>query len=71
VIYRDHGRSEAGTLTSWRDGTVFAQYSRGDTVTGAKASDLVFGLCRADNHPHAPSAGDMAKLKAAMEEVRQ
>lgn len=41
VIYRDHGRAEAGTITSWRDGIVFARYSRGDTSAGAKASDLL------------------------------
>jgi hypothetical protein len=44
VIYRDHGRAEAGTVTSWRDGVVFARYSRGDTAAGAKAADLVFGV---------------------------
>lgn len=44
VIYRDHGRAEAGTLTSWRDGIVFARYSQGDTAAGADASNLVFGL---------------------------
>lgn len=57
VIYRDHGRAEAGTLTSWRDGTVFARYSRGDTAAGANASDLVFGIRRADNHPNTPPGG--------------
>lgn len=41
VIYRDHGRAEAGTITSWRDGIVFARYSRGDTAAGANASDLL------------------------------
>ena len=56
VIYRDHGRAEAGTLTSWRDGIVFARYSRGDTSSGANASDLVFGVTRVDKHPDAPSA---------------
>ena len=55
VIYRDHGRAEAGTLTSWRDGIVFARYSRGDTAAGANASDLVFGISRADSHPDAPT----------------
>ena len=44
VIYRDYGRAEAGTLTSWRDGIVFARYSRGDTSAGARPTDLVFGL---------------------------
>lgn len=44
VIYRDHGRAEAGTLTSWRGHTVFARYSKGDTAAGAKSDDLVFGI---------------------------
>lgn len=52
VIYRDglhqdnpnKGTAEAGVITSWRDGIVFARYSRGDTAAGAKASDLVFGI---------------------------
>ena len=44
VIYRDHGRAEAGTLTSWRDGIVFARYSQGNTAAGANAADLVFGV---------------------------
>lgn len=51
VIYRDHGRAEAGTITSWRDGIVFARYSRGDTAAGAKASDLWLGI--ATPKPHA------------------
>ena len=41
VIYRDYGRAEAGTITSWRDGIVFARYSRGDTAAGARSSDLL------------------------------
>jgi len=44
VIYRDYGRTEAGTVTSWRDGIVFARYSRGDTAAGANAADLVLGI---------------------------
>ena len=40
VVYRDHGRAEAGTITSWRDGTVFARYSRGDTAAGARPENL-------------------------------
>lgn len=46
IIYRDHGRAEAGTLTSWRDGIVFARYSRGDTAAGADAatSDLLLAI---------------------------
>ena len=56
VIYRDHGRAEAGTLTSWRDGIVFARYSRGDTSAGANAADLAFGIRRADTHPNTPAS---------------
>ena len=44
VVYRDHGRAEAGTITSWRDGIVFARYSRGDTAAGANAADLMLAL---------------------------
>ena len=40
VVYQDHGRAEAGTITSWRDGTVFARYSRGDTAAGARPENL-------------------------------
>lgn len=54
VIYRDYGRAQAGTLTSWRNGLVFARYSRGDTSAGAHASSLVFGVARADDHPDTP-----------------
>lgn len=54
VIYRYHGRAEAGTLTSWRDGMVFARYSRGDTAAGTLASNMVFGVARADKHPDTP-----------------
>lgn len=44
VIYQDHGRAEAGTLSSWRDGRVWARYSTGDTAAAANASDLCFGV---------------------------
>lgn len=44
VVYRDHGRAEAGTITSWRNGTVFAKYSRGDTAAGANPSDLLLAV---------------------------
>lgn len=54
VIYRDHGRAEAGTLTSWRNEIVFAKYLRGDTAAAANAADLVFGISRADSHPNTP-----------------
>src|SRR6185369_1038253 len=40
VVYQDHGRAEAGTITSWRDGIVFARYSRGSTAAGASADRL-------------------------------
>lgn len=48
VIYRDHGRAQAGTLTSWRAGLVFARYSRGDTSAGALSADLSFGIRMVD-----------------------
>ena len=49
VIYRDHGRAEAGTITSWRDGIVFARYSRGDTAAGANPSDLLLATRTLDS----------------------
>ena len=56
VIYRDHGRAEAGTLTSWRNGTVFARYSQGDTAAGADPADLVLAVrpLNIGNHPQFP-----------------
>lgn len=50
VIYRDHGRAEAGVLTSWREGIVFARYSTGDTAAGANPSDLVFATRKVGYH---------------------
>ena len=44
VIYVDHNRAEAGTVTSYRDSTIFARYSRGDTAAGARLSDLQLGV---------------------------
>jgi len=45
VIYRDRsGRAEAGTITSWRNGLVFARYSTGETSAGADAYYLVLGV---------------------------
>lgn len=49
VIYRDHGRAEAGTITSWRAGVVFARYSRGDTAAGANPADLLLALDAMEN----------------------
>lgn len=64
VIYQDHSRAEAGTITSWRDGLVFARYSRGDTAAGANAADLVFGVKALDTPEeilaaHAPSPSEI------------
>jgi len=46
VIYRDHGRAEAGTLSSWRDGRVWARFSRGDTAAACDPKDLAFAIRR-------------------------
>lgn len=59
MIYRDYGsRCEAGTISSWRDGIVFARYSRGDTAAGAQATGpnkadlfLVLRQLQLDNGP--------------------
>lgn len=45
VIYRAAWCfAEAGTLTSWRDGIVFARYSTGDTAAGALPEHLEFAV---------------------------
>jgi hypothetical protein len=44
VIYQDHGRAEAGTITSWRNGIVFARYSRGDTAASANPANLSLAI---------------------------
>ena len=49
VIYRDHGRAEAGTLTSWKNGIVFARYSQGDTAAGANPDNLLLAIDVKDN----------------------
>lgn len=54
VIYRDHCRAEAGVISSWRDGIVFARYSLGDTAAGAKAADLVLGVRPLDKPGSSP-----------------
>jgi hypothetical protein len=41
VIYLDHGRAEAGTLTSFRDGLVWARFSKGDTAAACAPRDLM------------------------------
>jgi hypothetical protein len=40
VIYRDHGRAEAGTLSSWRDGRVWVRFGRGVTTAACEPRDL-------------------------------
>lgn len=44
VIYRDDHIVEAGTLSSWRDGLVWARYSTGDTAAASRPENLCFGL---------------------------
>lgn len=44
VIYRDYGRAEAGSLSSFRDGLVWARFSRGDTAAACHPGDLCFGI---------------------------
>lgn len=51
VIYLDHGRAEAGTLTGWRNDLVFARYSQGDTAAAAEASRVYFAVRTLDGDP--------------------
>lgn len=46
VIYRNYGRSEAGTLSSYRDGRIWAQFSRGDIAACCDPESLSFGVRR-------------------------
>lgn len=56
VIYRDFGRAEAGTLVSFRDGKVWARYSKGDTAAAANPSDLALAI--------RPLDGDLTRARA-------
>lgn len=60
VIYQDVGRAQAGTLTGWRRGIVFARFSRGDTAAGCSPESLMFGV--------APLDGDLTR--AALSPVK-
>ncbi len=44
VIYRDHGRAEAGTLSSWTPTTVFVRFHQGDTGAACSPCDLHFAV---------------------------
>jgi hypothetical protein len=57
VIYRDHGRAEAGTLSSYRDGRVWARFSRGDTAAASDPRDLCFGIRPLDGDLNRASRG--------------
>lgn len=65
VIYRDsHARenstscrAEAGVISSFRNGKVWARYSTGSTAAAAEPSDLSFGIKPLDG-PSIPDAGE-------------
>lgn len=44
VIYHGRENYEAGKLTSWRDGVVYAQFDTGCTSAGCRACDVSFGV---------------------------
>ena len=44
VIYRDHGRAEAGTLSSWNEQRVWARFSTGDTAAACDPADLLLAV---------------------------
>jgi hypothetical protein len=46
VIYRGYGPwgNEAGTLSSFRDGLVWARFSRGDTAAACQPDAVCFGV---------------------------
>lgn len=41
VVYRKSAPAEAGILTSWKGGLVFARYGKGDTAAGSKPENLL------------------------------
>jgi len=51
VIYSDYGRAEAGTLSSFRNGNVWARFSTGDTAAACSPGDLQFGIRQIGYHP--------------------
>lgn len=66
-IYRSHNRNEAGTITSWRDGVVFARYTGGDTSAGSNHADLVLGV---RSIPLAELEGVHSRLERIVEKYR-
>ena len=44
VIYRDFGRAEAGSLSSWNGNRVWARFSTGDTAEACNPADLVIAV---------------------------
>lgn len=51
VIYRDFGRAEAGTLSSWKGGSVWARFSQGDTADACDPADLLLAIGTLDGDP--------------------
>jgi len=57
VIYLDRGRepawgwAEAGTITSFRDGLVWARFSKGDTAAACAPHDLMLAYRPLDGDP--------------------
>jgi hypothetical protein len=58
VIYLDRGReqrwgwAEAGTLSSFRDGLVWARFSKGDTAAACAPHDLMLAARPLDGELH-------------------
>lgn len=48
VIYRDFGRAEAGTLSSWNADRVWARFHKGDTAAACDPSDLMLAVKSCD-----------------------
>jgi hypothetical protein len=51
VIYRDHGRAEAGKLSSWNPQRVWARFSTGDTAAACDPNDLLLATHPLDGPP--------------------
>jgi hypothetical protein len=57
VIYLDRGRgtgwgwAEAGTLSSFRDGMIWARFTQGDTAAACRPEDVVWAWQPLDGDP--------------------
>ena len=52
VIFQSYNDAEAGTLVSWRDRTLWARFSKGDTAASCRVDDLAMAVRPLDGNPN-------------------